>query len=122
MGGRDLAGQDHLDAGKHRVGGARFAGQRRVFKDQHAALGFLRADQAAGFHHQGFDGVVVPDHGFAARHRLLGDDGVHDLPQRRHAVLGDAVVEGLPHGIDIVLGIGLAVGFLRGGDRHGVSP
>ncbi len=53
----------------------------------------------------------------AARHRLLGDDAVHHLPERRHVVLGDALVIFLPHRLDVVLGPRGLFGLGRG--RHG---
>ena len=104
---RDLARQDHLHAGKERVGGARSrracAGFSRISTRRSASSA---RDQPARFHHQTLDVVIVPDDRRAARHRLLGDDAVHHLPERRHAVLGDALVVFLPHRLDIVLGAG----------------
>ncbi len=58
---RDLARQNHLDAGEQRVGGFRFAVIGGVFQDQHATLGLLGGDQAAGFHDQGLHVAVTPD-------------------------------------------------------------
>ncbi len=116
---RDLARQDHLHAGEQRVGGLRLAAQRRVLQDQHAAVGLLGGDQRARFHHQPLDVVEMPDHRRAARHRLLGDDAVHHLPERGHVVLGDALVVLLAHRLDIVLGAGLALVRGRGRARHG---
>ena len=119
MRGGDFARQDHLNAGEQRIGGAGLALQCRIFQDQDAALGLFGGDQTAGFHDQRFDVVEMPDHRLAARHRLLGDDRIHHLPQRRHVVLGDAVVIGLPDRLDIVFWVGLAR-LLCGSDRHGV--
>ena len=123
MRGRNLARQDHLDPGKQRVGGAGFAAQRRIFQDQHAALGLLGGDQTAGFHDQRFHVAEMPDRGLAARRRLVGHERVHDLPQRPHIVLGDAIVIGLPDRFDIVFRARLCTGFAvarfpGGGDRH----
>ena len=95
MGRGDLAGQDHLDTGEQRVGGARFCRAEPGFsRISTRRLASSAADQAAGFHDQRFHVVVVPDHGRAARHRLVGDDRAHHLPQRRHVVAGDALVVG----------------------------
>ena len=52
VGGRDLAGEDELEAGveaRRDGGGARHA---RILQDQHAALGLLGADQVAGAEQQ----------------------------------------------------------------------
>ena len=46
---RDLARQDHLDAGEQRVGGARLAPHGGILQDQHPALGLLGRDQSARF-------------------------------------------------------------------------
>ena len=120
----NLARQDHLHAGEERVGGARFASHARILQDQHPPLGLFGRDQPARFHHQALDVVVVPDDRRAARHRLLGHDAAHHLPERRHAVLGDALIVFLPHRLDVVLGArGLVFGRLgRGRARHGALP
>ena len=54
------------DQRAHRAGYA----QRRVLQDQHAAYGFLRADDGAGLHHQRADRVVLPEGRHDARARL----------------------------------------------------
>jgi len=62
-----------LNAGEQCVGDARLPAQRRVFQDQHAALGFFRGDQAARLHDQRFHVVKVPDRRPTARHRLVAE-------------------------------------------------
>src|SRR5690606_3204643 len=49
MSGRDFAGQDQLKPRIKTVRDARLATQAWVFEHQHAALGFLRRNQGAGF-------------------------------------------------------------------------
>ena len=93
--------------------------ERRVLILENPALGFLGANQAAGFHDQRFDVVEVPDMGHAPGHRFIGDDVLHHLPQRRHVLLADAVGERLPHGLDIVFRV-VGVGLSRGSNRHGI--
>jgi hypothetical protein len=52
VGRSDLARQDQLQARIERVGYAGTGPAGRGFEDQHAPLGFLRRDDAAGFHHE----------------------------------------------------------------------
>jgi hypothetical protein len=117
---RDLARHDHLDAGKQRIGDPRLPAQRRVFQDQHAALGLFGGDQAARFHDQGFDVVEMPDRRRAARYRLVAKQRAHDCPQRGHGMPGNACVEVPPHRLDIVLAVGLGLRLFRFHGRHDV--
>ncbi len=74
---RDLAGQNKLHAGEQRVGHRGMPAQARVLQDQHAALGLLRGDQAAGLHQVGaHDVVVVPKHRDSGRRGRPSDQGV----------------------------------------------
>ena len=78
--GRDLAGQDQLQAGVQALRDAGLAGQAGVLQDQHAAHGFLGADQRAGGHDVGAHVLVLPDGGHAARRGLARHQVVQRLP------------------------------------------
>ena len=84
MGRRHFARQDHLDAGKQRVGDTRLAAHGRILENEHPTLRLIGADQAARLDHQRFHVVVVPDVRHAAGDRLLGHDRLHHLPERGH--------------------------------------
>src|SRR6266702_2620724 len=100
---------------------------RIIWMPANSVLVARDSPRSAGFHHQRLHVIEMPDHRDAARDRLLGDDVLHHLPQRRHVVFGDALVIGLADRIDVVLRTGPAVGLAdrplaRGRAGHGALP
>ena len=94
MCGRDLARKHQLDTGVEVGRDLRLAAQAGILEDQHAALGFLGGDQAAGLDHRRANLGERPRRRLAAADRF----GRHELgerrPQRRQVLLADALVEG----------------------------
>ena len=95
---RHLVRHDELHAGIERGGDLGLPAQAGIFQDQHAALGFLGRDQAAGFQHGRADVVEPPERRQAAAFRLGRDEPAQHRPQRRHVLLVDAGVERLALG------------------------
>ena len=62
MAGRDLARQDHLQTAVETLRDLRLAADAGILEHEHAALGFLGRQQAAGFHEQRTQLVVPPQH------------------------------------------------------------
>ncbi|MCY1309916.1 hypothetical protein D9M70_600580 [compost metagenome] len=94
MAGRDLAGQDQLQAGVQALRDAGLAGQAGVLQDEHAPHGFLGADERAGGHDVVAYVVVFPESGHAARRGFARHQVVQRLPEGSHVFLGDARVVG----------------------------
>ena len=92
--GRDLARQHELHAGVEVGGDLRLAAQAGILEDQHAALGLLGGDQAAGLDHRRANLGERPRRRLAAADRLGRDELGERRPQRRHVLLADALVEG----------------------------
>jgi len=82
MSGSHFVGHHQLQPGVQRIRDVRIAPHARVFQDQHPALGFLRANQIAGFE-QPFPRLVeFPQVGQAVAFRLRGNNVSKNGPQR----------------------------------------
>ena len=90
---RHLAGHDQLQPGIKRGGDARLATQAGIFHDQHATLGFARADQVGGFEQPLPCLGEMPAMGRAATARLGRDDVGEHRPQRGQVMRVDLVVK-----------------------------
>ena len=64
---RDLAGKDELQPRVEAMSDRRGATQARILEDEHATLGFARADQASGLHEIRAHLPVRPERGDAGR-------------------------------------------------------
>jgi hypothetical protein len=117
-----LPRKDELDAGKQRIGDARFAPQRGVFKHEDAPFGLLGGDDVARLEHE-LPGILeFPQRRSALALRLAGHEVLQHFPQGRHVVFGNLVIVSLPRPSNIVLGVRVvAICFLfRGHNRHDV--
>jgi hypothetical protein len=98
---RELAGHDELQSGEKRVRDLRAAAQPGILEQQHAPLGFLRADVLGRFHEVGTQLRIAPLVGDARGRGLAGHQALQPLPQRRHVERLDALVEILALGFRI---------------------
>jgi hypothetical protein len=90
---RNIARDDHLNAGKQRGRDPGLAAQAGILQHQHAPLGFLGRDQLAGFRHVVADGIEFPQMRPAGAARLRRDEVAEHGPQRREIVAVDLPVE-----------------------------
>jgi hypothetical protein len=95
MGGGDIAGDHHLDAGKQRGRDLRLPAQPRIFQDQHPPLGFLGGDQLARLGHVVADHVELPKMRPAGALRFRRDEVAHHVPQSGEILAVDLPVKRL---------------------------